>query len=135
MVYNTGNGASLQKLPDKSQILGKRQWILLLKIEKKKSKTRNNFQKLLEQISQSPQYNQSAGWVRTEQRKQNVYEETSYQELASQTYLKILVPYLNNSSEETIFGSNEIKEQREAMKLQYEIHLKPQGNELEAVSA
>ena len=120
MVYNTGNGASLQKLPDKSQILGKRQWILLLKIEKKESKTRNNFQKLLEQISQRPQYNQSAGWVRTEQRKQNVYEATSYQKLASQTYLEIMVPYLNNSSEETIFGSNEIKEQRETMKLQYE---------------
>ena len=120
MVYNTGNGASLQKLPDKSQILGKRQWILLLKIEKKESKTRNNFQKLLEQISQRPQYSQSAGWVRTEQRKQNVYEATSYQKLASQTYLEIMVPYLNNSSEETIFGSNEIKEQRETMKLQYE---------------
>ena len=120
MVYHTGNGASLQKLPDKSQILGKRQWILLLKIEKKESKTRNNFQKLLEQISQRPQYSQSAVWVRTEQRKQNVYEATSYQKLASQTYLEIMVPYLNNSSEETIFGSNEIKEQRETMKLQYE---------------
>ena len=59
MVYNTENGASLQKLPDKSQISGKRQWILLLEIEKKESKTRNTFQKLLEQISQSPQYNQS----------------------------------------------------------------------------
>ena len=42
MVYNIGNGASLQKLPDKSQIPGKRQWILLLEIEKK-SKTRNTF--------------------------------------------------------------------------------------------
>ena len=38
MVYNTKNGASLQKLPDKSQILGKRQWILLLEIVKKKVK-------------------------------------------------------------------------------------------------
>ena len=36
-----------------------------------------------------------------------------------------MVSYLNNSSEETIFGSNEIKEQRETMKLQYEVHLKP----------
>ena len=44
---------------------------------------------------------------------------------ASQTYLEILVPYLNNSSEETIFGSNEIKERNETMKLQYEVHLKP----------
>ena len=125
MVHNTENGTLPQKLPDKSQILGKRQWILLLQIKKKESKTRNNFQKLLEQISQNPQYNQSAGWARTEQRKQNVYEETSYQELASQTYLEILVPYLNNSSEETIFGSNKIKEQHETMKLQNEFHLKP----------
>ena len=44
MVYNTGNGASLQKLPDKSQISGKK----MLEIEKKESKTLNNFQKLLE---------------------------------------------------------------------------------------
>ena len=48
MIYNTGNGASIQKLPDKSQILGKRQWILLLEIEKKESKTLNTCQKLLE---------------------------------------------------------------------------------------
>ena len=44
MVYNTENGVSLQKLPDKSQISRKRWWILLLEIEKKESKTRNNFQ-------------------------------------------------------------------------------------------
>ena len=49
------NEASLQKLPDKSQISGKRLWILLLKTEKKKkSKTLKTFQKLVEQISQSP---------------------------------------------------------------------------------
>ena len=55
MVYNTGNGASLQKLPDKSQISGKK----MLEIEKKESKTLNIFQKIVEYISQSPQYNQS----------------------------------------------------------------------------
>ena len=38
----------------------------------------------------------------------------------SLTYLEILVPYLNNPSEETIFGSNKIKEQHETMKLQNE---------------
>ena len=43
MVYNTGNGASLQKLPDKSQISGKKK----LEIEKKESKTLNTFQKIL----------------------------------------------------------------------------------------
>ena len=57
MVHNTENGASPQKLPDKSQNSGKRQWILLLEIVKKERKTLNPFQKLLEQISQSPQYN------------------------------------------------------------------------------
>ena len=41
-----------------------------------------------------------------------------YQELA--WHPEILVPYLNNSSEETIFGSNKIKEQHETMKLQNE---------------
>ena len=40
MVYNTENGASLQKLPDKLQVSGRRKWTLLLEIEKKKeSKT------------------------------------------------------------------------------------------------
>ena len=34
--------------------------------------------------------------------------------------LEILVPYLNNPSEEAIFGSNKIKEEHEAMKLQNE---------------
>ena len=51
MVYNIENGASLQKLPGKSQISGKIQWILLLKIKKKESKTLNTFQKLLERVN------------------------------------------------------------------------------------
>ena len=36
------------------------------------------------------------------------------------TYLEILVPYFNNPSEETIYGSNKIKEKHETMKLQNE---------------
>ena len=119
MVYNTGNGASLQKLPDKSQISGKRQWILLLEIVKKESKTLNTFQKLLEQISQSPQYNQNRQGQSSRENAQRKLPRTS------QTYAEILVPYLNNSSEETIFGSNKIKEQHKTMKLQNEFHLKP----------
>ena len=108
MVYNTGNGASLQKLPDKSQISGKRQWILLLEIEKKESKTLclKNFQKILEQISQSPQYNQSR------QSQTSRVDEMFMRKLAkSYIYLEILVPYLNNPSEETIFESHKIKEE------------------------
>ena len=43
MVYNTENGASLQKLPDKLQVSGRRKWILLLEIEKKKKVKHWNF--------------------------------------------------------------------------------------------
>ena len=39
MVYNTEDGVSLQKLPDKSQISEKGQSILLLETRKKDSKT------------------------------------------------------------------------------------------------
>ena len=38
----------------------------------------------------------------------------------NQAYLEILVPYLNNPSEEAIFGSNKIKEEHETMTLQNE---------------
>ena len=38
----------------------------------------------------------------------------------NQTYLEILIAYLNNLSEETIFESNKIKEQHETVKLQNE---------------
>ena len=78
MVYNTGNGASLQKLPDKSQISGKRQWILLLEIEKKESKTLNTFPKILQQISQSSQHNQSR---QGQSSRGNVNEETAKNQL------------------------------------------------------
>ena len=50
------NRAGLQELPDKSQIYGKRQKILLFETK--------IFQKLFEQISQSPQYNRE-GRART----------------------------------------------------------------------
>ena len=46
------------------------------------------------------------------------YEETDQQELG--TYLEILLPYLDNLSEEVIFGSNKSKEEHETMKLQNE---------------
>ena len=35
-----------------------------------------------------------------------------------------MTPYLNNSSEETIFGSNKVKKQQETIKLQNEVRLK-----------
>ena len=112
MVYNTGNGASLQKLPDKSQISGKRQWILLLEIVKKESKTLNAFQKLLEQISQSPQYNRADR--RARQTARGVEEMFMMRKLPRDPEMQVI--YLNNTSEETIFGSNRIKKQQKTMK-------------------
>ena len=124
MVYNTGNGASLQKLPDKSQISGKRQQILLLEIEKKESKTLNTFQKLLNQIRQSPQDNQSRQEGQSSRR--NVYEETAKNQLAIASISQAsgnTGTNLNNPSKETIFGSNKIKEQHETI-------MKPQNEEV-----
>ena len=51
----------------------------MLETEKKESKTLNTFQKILEQISQSPQYNQ-AGL----QQQRKCLEETTKDQLASQ---------------------------------------------------
>ena len=45
--------------PNKSQFSGKRQWTLLLEIEKKENKTLKNFQKLFEQSNQNTQCNHS----------------------------------------------------------------------------
>ena len=100
----------------KLQISGKSEQVLLLEIEKKESKTLNTFQKLLEQISKSPQYNQSR--QQGQSSRENVYEETAKNQVAR--HLEILVPYLNNPSQETIFRSDKIKEQHETMKLQNE---------------
>ena len=99
MVYNAENGASLQKLSDKSQISRKRYWILLLEIVKKESKTLNAFQKLLEQISQSPQYNRAGRRVR--QTARAVEEMFMMRKLPRN--LEMQVAYLLNSSEETIY--------------------------------
>ena len=43
-----------------SPISGKMKWELLFELEKKKSKKVKSCQKLLEQMSKSPQYNQQA---------------------------------------------------------------------------
>ena len=87
-----------------------------MEIEEKKSTTVKNFQKLLEQISQRPQYYQSR-----QRQTIRAAEEMFMRKLTkNQTYLEILVTYLNNPSEETIFGSNKIKEQHETEKLQNE---------------
>ena len=78
MVYKTENGASLQKLAQqKKESRGKRQWILLLEIEKKEIKTLNTFQKLLKWISQSPHSVQSEQAAELKQQRKNVYEETA----------------------------------------------------------
>ena len=102
MVYNTENRVEprFRNYQVNHKFQGKRQWILLLEIEKKESKTLclKSFQKILEQISQSPQYNQSR------QSQTSRVDEMFMRKLAkSYIYLEILVPYLNNPSEETIF--------------------------------
>ena len=114
MVYNTENGASLQRLLDKSQISRKKYWcwILLLEIVKKESKTLNTFQKLLESISQSPQYNRAGR--RARQTARGVEETVMMRELPRN--LEMQVAYLNNSSEKTISGSNRMKKQHETIK-------------------
>ena len=50
----------------------------------------------------------------------DVYEEEMFTRklTKNQEYLETLVPYLNNLSEEAIFGSNKTKEKHETMKLQ-----------------
>ena len=45
MVYGIDNEASLQKLPDKSQISQEKEWILQLEIEKKGKENTKNFSK------------------------------------------------------------------------------------------
>ena len=52
----------------------------------------------------------------------NVYEHEIFTRklTKNQSYLEVLVPYVNNPSEEAIFGSNKIKEEHETMKLQNE---------------
>ena len=92
----------------------------MLQTEKKESKSLNTFQKLLDQPEPSVQSEQAG---LEQQRKCS--EETTKNQLASEIYPEILVPYLNNPSEETIFGSIKIKEQHETMKLPNESYLKP----------
>ena len=52
----------------------------------------------------------------------NVYEQEMFMRklTKNQSYLEVLVPHLNNPSEEATFGSNKIEEEHETMKLQNE---------------
>ena len=51
MSYNTKNGATLQELPEKSPISGKRKSKLFLEIEKKESKKLKRIQNLPQSMS------------------------------------------------------------------------------------
>ena len=99
MCYNTENEATLQELPEKIPISAKKNRKFLLKIDKKESKKLKRFEKLLEQMSQGSQYNQSK------------YNQSS------ELYLKILVPYLDNPYEEAMAESSQTKEQHETIKI------------------
>ena len=82
----------------------------MLEIEKKESETLKTFQNYWVRLARALSTIRAgrAGEV----------EEMFMRKLTKNyTYLEILVPYLNNPSEETIFGSNKIKEQHEPMKL------------------
>ena len=78
-----------------------------LKLRKRKVKTNNQ----IPPNGQIPHYN----WSRSQS---NIETMFTRKLIKNQTYLKILLLYLNNPSEETISGSNKIKEQYETMKLQ-----------------
>ena len=49
----------------------------------------------------------------------NAYEQEMFTRklTKNQSCLEVLVPYLNNSSKEAIFGSNKIKEEHETIKI------------------
>ena len=70
MVYNTKNGASLQKLPDKLQISGKRQLVDI--IEKKESKTLNTLSKATRVDQKDPSVQSEQAEL--EQRRKYLYE-------------------------------------------------------------
>ena len=78
----------------------------MLENEKKENKKLKSFQELIEQINQSPQYNQS----RKNQRvRGNVYKETNQRLVISENTAGRL-PYLNNLSEkEKYYEVKELK--------------------------
>ena len=97
MGYNTENGASLQKLLDKSQISEKRQQILLLDIKEKENKILTIFRNYSSRLARALSKIRAGRTI--------AVEEMFMRKLTKNyTYLEILVPYLNNTSEETIFG-------------------------------
>ena len=84
----------------------------MLEIEKMESKKLKNIQKLIEWISSSTILSTiRTGKARAEE------EMFTWKLTKNWAYLEILVPYLNNPSEEAIFGINKIKEELETFKL------------------
>ena len=66
-------------------------------------------------MSQSPHYNQS-GQSQSSASRRNVYHESNTRHI----FLEILLPCPDNLSGKAMFGSNQIKEQDETMKIQKE---------------
>ena len=110
----TTYGLKHQKWSITSEFIRQRTNLRMQEIEKKESKKLKSFQKLLEQINQS-QYNQSRAG-----RAKAVEEMFTRKLTKNLAYLQILVPYLNNPSEEVILESQEIREKHEPMKFQNE---------------
>ena len=104
MVYNTENGASLQKLPDKSQYFRKKIGDIIGIISSVQQEQAGGLDRLLE-----------LG---------NVYDEETANQL--DIWKCCQHSYLNYPSEEAIFESNRIKEQHKTMKVQNEkVQFKP----------
>ena len=112
-IYDTENRALPQKLTDKLQISRKR-WVsgyCCWKLRKWKVKHQKQFRNYLRRLARA------LGTIRAS--RATAIEDLFIRKLTKSknyTYLEILVPYLNNISEETIFGSNKQKLCAETLK-------------------
>ena len=107
MVYNTENGASLQfrNQPTRKKVEEKDSGYCCWELRKKKEILFRNY---------LSRFARALSTIRAGRAKA-VEVEMFMRKLPRTRHIwksEILVPYLNNPSEETIFGSNKIKEQR-----------------------
>ena len=115
MIYNTGNGASFRNHQINHKLQEKDSgYYYCWKLRKKKVKHQILFRNYSSKLART------LSTIRAG--RATAVEKMFMGKLTRASYLEMLVLYLNNSSEETIFASNKIKEQHETMKLQNEVH-------------